>query len=188
MAETERLAWDLLRVLNRTQAKGSTVRLVVPRAPEVVEELGVEPDEARFLEAVEYLLERGYLALEEIDLTGGAYTITSAGLRWRDSRPPGLPGAQETTAEEPKRVAPERASTEEEDVSYDVYVKIGENPSGHERWSGAIAHFQQESNAREYQRYLEARGEIVYVRRETVEGFSETVKAAWFADYEPEAL
>jgi hypothetical protein len=74
-----------------------------------------------------------------------------------------------------------------EEVSYDVYVKIGEHPSRHDRWSGAIAHFQQERNAREYQRFLEAMGEVVYVRRETVEGFSETVRAAWFADYDPEA-
>lgn len=74
-----------------------------------------------------------------------------------------------------------------EEASYDVYVKIGENPSGHDMWSRAIAHFQKESNAREYQKFLEAMGEVVYVRQETVEGFSKTVKAAWFADYDPEA-
>jgi hypothetical protein len=30
--EAEELAWVVLRVANRTQAKGSTVRLIVPRA------------------------------------------------------------------------------------------------------------------------------------------------------------
>ena len=39
--ETEKLAWVVLLAANRTQAKGSTVRLIVPRAPEVAEELGV---------------------------------------------------------------------------------------------------------------------------------------------------
>ena len=74
-----------------------------------------------------------------------------------------------------------------EEVSYDVYVKTGEHPSGYDRWSGAIAHFQEERNAREYQRFLEAMGETVHVQRATIEGFSETVMAAWFADYDPEA-
>lgn len=73
-----------------------------------------------------------------------------------------------------------------EEVSYDVYVRVGENASGHDRWRGAIAHFQQEENAREYQSFLEAMGETVHVQRATIEGFSETVKAAWFADYDPE--
>ncbi len=37
---TERLAWVLLRTANRTQAKGSTARLVVPRDPEMADDLG----------------------------------------------------------------------------------------------------------------------------------------------------
>jgi hypothetical protein len=33
--ETGQLAWLVLKTVNRTQAKGSTVRLVVPRDPEI---------------------------------------------------------------------------------------------------------------------------------------------------------
>lgn len=80
--EAEELAWVVLRVANRTQARGSTVRLVVPRAPEVVYELGVDPDENRFLAAEEHLLERGYVTPSDISLTRNTYTITPAGLRW----------------------------------------------------------------------------------------------------------
>ena len=40
--ETELLAWAVLRASNRTQARGTTVRLVVPRAPEVIYDLGME--------------------------------------------------------------------------------------------------------------------------------------------------
>ena len=67
MLEAEELAWVVLRAANRTQARGSTVRLVVPRAPEVAE--------------------RGYVAALDIGLTRGAYTITPAGLRWLKRSP-----------------------------------------------------------------------------------------------------
>jgi hypothetical protein len=40
--ETELLAWALLRAANRTQARDTTIRLVVPRAPEVAYDLGIE--------------------------------------------------------------------------------------------------------------------------------------------------
>ena len=40
--ETELLAWALLRAANRTQARDTTVRLVVPRAPEVAGLSGFE--------------------------------------------------------------------------------------------------------------------------------------------------
>lgn len=86
MLEAEELAWVVLRVANRTQAKGSTVRLVVPRAPEVVYELGVDLGEHRFLAAEEHLLERGYVELVDIGLRG-TYTITPAGLRWLERGP-----------------------------------------------------------------------------------------------------
>jgi hypothetical protein len=68
--ETELLAGTILRAVNRAQAKGSTVRLVVPRAPEVACEVGMELPEARILEVEEYLLDCGY--------------ITPAGLEWLD--------------------------------------------------------------------------------------------------------
>jgi hypothetical protein len=78
----------VLWVANRVQARGSTVRLVVPRAPEVAYELGVDLEEIRFLEAEEYLLEWGYVAPVDIGLTRGTYTITPAGLRWLERAPP----------------------------------------------------------------------------------------------------
>ena len=82
-ARTERLAWVVLRAANRTQAKGSTVRLVFPRAPEVIDELGLGPTDVRLLSAVEYLQDRGYLARADIVLSmGAAYTLTPAGLAW----------------------------------------------------------------------------------------------------------
>ena len=88
--ETDQLAWVVLQTANRTQSKGSTVRLLVPRAPEVIGEMGIEPAEERMVAAEEYLLERGYVAPVDIGLSRGAYTITPAGLRWLKDRPPQL--------------------------------------------------------------------------------------------------
>jgi hypothetical protein len=82
--ETELLAGALLRAVNRSQAKGSTVRLVVPRAPEVAREVGMELPEARILEVEEYLQDYGYIEPVNIGLTRGMYTITLAGLEWLD--------------------------------------------------------------------------------------------------------
>lgn len=63
--ETERLAWVLLRTAHRTRARGSTARLVVPRNPETVDELGrglaPTPTDDDLLTAEEYLEEHGYL-------------------------------------------------------------------------------------------------------------------------------
>jgi hypothetical protein len=87
MLQAEELAWVVLRVANRMQARGSTVRLVVLRAPEVAYEVGVDPEEYRFLEAEDYLLKWGYIAPVDIGLTGGTYTITPAGLRWLERGP-----------------------------------------------------------------------------------------------------
>jgi hypothetical protein len=47
--DPEALARVVLQTANRTQAKGSSARLVVPRAPEVVDEVGVELTESRRL-------------------------------------------------------------------------------------------------------------------------------------------
>jgi hypothetical protein len=56
--ETELLAWAVLRASNRTQARGTTVRLVVPRAPEVIDELDMEGvTEERVVEVEEWLVE-----------------------------------------------------------------------------------------------------------------------------------
>jgi DNA-binding PadR family transcriptional regulator len=82
--ETELLAGTLLRAVNRAQSKGSTVRLVVPRAPEVTYEVGMELPEDRLLEVEEYLQGHGYIVPVDIGLTRGTYTITPAGLEWLD--------------------------------------------------------------------------------------------------------
>ena len=74
-----------------------------------------------------------------------------------------------------------------QDVSYDVYVKLGVDHMGRPEFSDAIAHFRKQHNAVTYKRQLEARGETVHVQKSTVYDFSEATKAEWFMDYEPEA-
>jgi hypothetical protein len=101
-----------LRAANRTQARGSTVRLIVPRAQEVAEELGMmELTEARLLSVEEYLQLHGYVEPANIGLTWGTYTITPAGLRWLEEAPsePQEPPteAPESGVEEPRRESPE---------------------------------------------------------------------------------
>ena len=66
--ETELLAWLLLRAANRTQARGTTIRLVVPRAPEVAHDLDIEIAEERLLDVEEWLVERGYLVPADLGL------------------------------------------------------------------------------------------------------------------------
>lgn len=86
--ETRRLAWIVLDTANRVQAKGSSVRLVVPRAPEVTYELEPPLSKAELLAVEEYLLERGYLAPANIGLRWGTYTISPAGFYFLEG---GLP-------------------------------------------------------------------------------------------------
>ena len=96
--ETELLAWALLRAANRTQARSTTVRLVVPRAPEVAGDLDMEIAEERLLRAEEWLVDRGYLAPADVVLTLGTYTITPAGLEWlRGGMPEPLEAPQKVT-------------------------------------------------------------------------------------------
>ena len=45
-ARVEDIAWELLVALNRLQAKGSRVRIVVPRDPVVTRELGLDDPNA----------------------------------------------------------------------------------------------------------------------------------------------
>jgi hypothetical protein len=100
--ETELLAWTVLRAANRTQAKGTTIRLVVPRAPEVTHDLDIEVAEERLLSAEEWLVERGYLATANVGLTWGTYTITPAGLEWlRGGMPKPLKATQKATEDAP---------------------------------------------------------------------------------------
>ena len=96
--ETELLAWAVLRAANRTQARGTTIRLVVPRAPEVAYDLDSEIAEERLLDVEEWLVERGYLVPADIGLVWGTYTITSAGLDWlREGMPQPLEAPQMST-------------------------------------------------------------------------------------------
>src|SRR5215217_7652113 len=96
--ETELLAWAVLRAANRTQARGTTIRLVVPRAPEVAYELDNEIAEERLLDVEKWLVERGYLVPADIGLVWGTYTITSAGLDWlREGMPQPLEAPQMST-------------------------------------------------------------------------------------------
>ena len=114
-AELELFAWSVLRTANRTQAKGSTARIVVPRDPEMADELGREwgviPTDDDLLSAEEYLEEYGYLAPTAIGLTRGTYTVTSAGLRWIEGAPPGATETLQGTGEDsdekkPRRIPP----------------------------------------------------------------------------------
>jgi hypothetical protein len=96
--ETELLAWAVLRASNRTQARGTTVRLVVPRAPEVIDDLGMEVEEERIVEVEEWLVDRGYLTPTDVVLTRGTYTITPIGLEWlRGAMPEPLEATQRVT-------------------------------------------------------------------------------------------
>jgi hypothetical protein len=109
----ERLAWSVLRTANRTQAKGSTARIVVPRDPEMVDELSrdleVTPTDDDLLSAEEYLEERGYLAPTYIGLTRGTYTITPVGLRWIEWGPPGVSEAFQAAGEDSEDAKPRRS-------------------------------------------------------------------------------
>ena len=82
---------SLLWTVNRTQAKGSTARVIVPRDPEMAYGLDRVPTENELLSVEEYLLDQGYVAPLDIGLTRGTYTITPAGLDWLDSGPPEPP-------------------------------------------------------------------------------------------------
>jgi hypothetical protein len=105
--ETELLAWAVLRAANTTQARGTTIRLVVPRAPDVAHDLDIEVPEERILEAEEWLVKRGYLAPTNVGLTWGTYTITPAGLEWlRGGMPEPLDAPQQATEDAPGPMLP----------------------------------------------------------------------------------
>ena len=94
--ETRRLAWVVLQTANRIQAKGSSVRLVVPRAPEMTYELEPPLSEDELLAVEQYLLERGYVAPANIGLRWGTYTITPAGFYFLEG---GLPEPRDRSGE-----------------------------------------------------------------------------------------
>jgi hypothetical protein len=99
----ERLAWLLLRAVNRTQAKDSTVRLAIPRAPDVIDELGIDVSGEQLLSAEEYLEDRGYLKRADISLTMGTYTMTPVGLKWLERGIAGRAEAVEAVEEQQGR-------------------------------------------------------------------------------------
>ncbi len=104
--ETRRLAWIVLQTANRIQAKGSSVRLVVPRAPEMTYELELPLSEAELLRVEEYLLERGYLAPVDIGLRWGTYTISPAGFYFLEG---GLPKPKDRSVEHAEKPGEEVA-------------------------------------------------------------------------------
>ena len=86
--ETEVLALVVLRAANRTQAKSTSVRLVVLRAPEVANEVDMELTEAQLLSVEGYLAYHGYIEPVHIGLSSGTYTITPTGLKWVEMSAP----------------------------------------------------------------------------------------------------
>jgi DNA-binding PadR family transcriptional regulator len=109
--ETELLAGAVLRAVNRAQAKGSTVRLVVPRAPEVAYEMGIELPDDRLLKVEEYLQDYGYIVPVDIGLPSGMYTITPAGLEWLDTAASELLEARREETTGPSEWAEPRPAT-----------------------------------------------------------------------------
>jgi hypothetical protein len=70
-ARVEEIAWRLLGVLNRFQAKGSLVRIVVPRDMEVARELHFDdPDTGAILVAQDWLEYHRYISRTDIGLSG----------------------------------------------------------------------------------------------------------------------
>ena len=104
--DTERRAWRVLQTANRTQTKGSTVRLVFPSAPEMSHELEPPLTEAELSAVEEYLLEHGYVAPTNIGLRWGTYTITPAGFSWLEG---GMPEPTDRLAELAERPGEEAA-------------------------------------------------------------------------------
>ncbi len=83
------------------QARGSTVRLVVPRDPQVTRELGPISGKDELLSAEENLQDHGYVTLADIQLMRGTYTISPAGLL--DGGLPEPSEAAQNLVEEPER-------------------------------------------------------------------------------------
>ncbi len=120
--DTQQLAWLVLQTVNRTQAKGTTIRLIVPRDPEVARQLDPTLLEHELLAAEAYLLERGYIAPANLGLTWGTYTITPAGLEWLKERLPDKEAAFDWTL---------RAELEEErSLMEEIERELDEESSG----------------------------------------------------------
>jgi hypothetical protein len=107
------LPWLVLRAANRTQAKGSTVRLIVPRAQEVAEELGMDLTDSQLVSVEEHLQNHGYIEPANIGLTWGTYTVTPAGLRWLEEAAPPSESSDSPTEALRSPVRPEPAAPTE---------------------------------------------------------------------------
>ena len=70
-----------------------------------------------------------------------------------------------------------------QEVSYDVYVKVGVDRLGRDEFGEAVAHFVDREGAVALKRQLEAQGETVRVEKGFVYGLSEAEKERWFSDY-----
>ncbi len=134
--QIEQLAWVVLRAANRTQSKGSTARLVIPRAPEVADELDIELTVEQFLSVEDYLLEHSYLADADVGLVWSAYTVTPAGLKWIETNLPEplltdrVRELAESEGEEEALEAALRAELEEERRRMEELEReLGEEPS-----------------------------------------------------------
>jgi hypothetical protein len=141
--ETEHLAWVVLQAANRTQAKGSTSRLVFPAAPEVAHELGMELTRDQMVAAEDYLLKRGYVAAANIGLSWGTYTITPAGFSWLEDgiREPSTTDWMRELAQRPGEeaafeLAPRAELEEERRRIEEVERELDEEPPGSQE-SGA---------------------------------------------------
>jgi hypothetical protein len=141
--DTEAQARVVLRTANRTQANGSSVRLVVPRAPEVAHEVGVELTEAQLLAVEEYLHHHGYVVPVDMSLSWGTYTITPAGFDWLEGG--GMPepsfSAKDPVLELAERPSEEvaleaalRAELEEEQRRLEEFERELEEVSQPQEW------------------------------------------------------
>lgn len=75
---------------------------------------------------------------------------------------------------------------ENEQITYDVYVKTGADRVGRDQFGATIAHFLDQSNAVALKRRSEARGETVRIEKSVVRGLSEVASDAWFSNYKPQ--
>ena len=75
----------MLETVNRFQAKGSTVRIVVPRSLEVARKLGFDdPDTGAILVAQDWLEYHRYISRIDLGLSVETFTITSESLDWME--------------------------------------------------------------------------------------------------------
>jgi hypothetical protein len=142
--QTEQFARVVLLAANRTQAKGSSVRPIVPLAPEVAQELGMELADDLIVAAEEYLLNRGYVAPANIGLSWGTYTVTPAGFSWLEESSPESSTSDRLRelADKPGEVAAFesvlRAELEKEQHQMEeIERELGEELSGDPQGAGA---------------------------------------------------